>query len=179
MARGKYQERLRIDPVTPTSTKGPNYCHYQLDQKCEHFSPAPGDRDPELQWMNEDFNALEWCDATLLAINIDRSNPGVCDEVKVQIRWPDGRMAIVCFSEAYGCSALMNFGVLGDEGIEFAMVDDDEPGLADLLDRWKAVGYPLSGLKCFRIETSSTGSVILIYARTWRIENQPMADAAP
>lgn len=26
------------------------------------------------QWMNDDFNLLEWCDATLLAINIDRSN---------------------------------------------------------------------------------------------------------
>ncbi|MCF3483192.1 hypothetical protein GUL16_05715 [Stenotrophomonas maltophilia] len=127
--------------------------------------------------MNEDFNALEWCDATLLAINIDRSNPGVCDEVKVQVRWPDGRQEIVCFSEAYGCSALMNFVVLGEEGIEFAKVDDDEPGLADLLDRWKAVGYPLSGLKSFRIETSSTGSVILIYAKSWRIEHLPMADA--
>lgn len=108
----------------------------------------------------KDFNALEWCDATLLAINIDRRNPGVCDEVKVHVRWPDGRESIVCFPEAYGCSALMNFGVLGDEGIEFARVDDDAPGLADLLDRWKAVGYPLSGLKCFRIETTSTGSVI-------------------
>jgi len=73
----------------------------------------------------------------------------------------------------------MNFGVLGEEGIEFAVVDEDEPGLADLLDRWKAVGYPLPGLKYFRIETSSTGSVILIYARTWRIEHLPMADAVP
>lgn len=47
--------------------------------------------------------------------------------VKVHVRWPDGRQAAVCFSEAYGCSALMNFGVLGGEGIEFAGVDDDEP----------------------------------------------------
>ena len=35
------------------------------------------------------------------------------------------------------------------------------------------------GLKCFRIETPSTGSVILIYARTWRIEHLSMADAVP
>lgn len=76
----------------------------------------------------------------------------------------------------HGCSALMNFGVLGEEGIEFARVEDDEPGLTHLLDRWKPVGYPLSGLKCFRIETSSTGSVILIYAKSWRIEHLPMAD---
>ncbi|WDW02623.1 hypothetical protein PWE35_12120 [Stenotrophomonas maltophilia] len=129
--------------------------------------------------MNQDFNSLEWCDATLLAINIDRSNPGESDEVKVQVRWPDCRQATVCFSEAYGCSALMNFGVLGEEGIEFAKVEGDEPGLTHLLNRWKTVGYPLSGLKCFRIETSSTGSVILIYARTWRIEHLLMADAVP
>lgn len=73
----------------------------------------------------------------------------------------------------------MNFGLLGEEGIEFARVDDDEPGLADLLDRWKTVGYLLSGLKCFRIETTSTGSVILIYVGTWQIEHLPMADAVP
>ena len=36
--------------------------------------------------------------------------------------------------------------LLGEERIEFAKVDDNEPGLADLLGRWKAVGYPLSGL---------------------------------
>jgi len=67
--------------------------------------------------------------------------------------------------------------LLGEERIEFARVDDNEPGLADLLDRWKAVGYPLSGLKCFRIETRSTGSVILIYAKTWRIVHLLMAGA--
>ncbi|MNB76487.1 putative deoxyribonuclease RhsC [compost metagenome] len=46
MVGGKYQERLRIDPATPPGTKGPNYSHYHLDQRREHFSPAPGDRDP-------------------------------------------------------------------------------------------------------------------------------------
>lgn len=33
--------------------------------------------------------------------------------------------------------------------------------------------------QCFRIETSSTGSVTLIYAKAWRIEHLPMANAVP
>lgn len=127
--------------------------------------------------MNEDFNSLDWCDATLLGVNIDRSEPGTRDEVRVEVRWPDGREGAVRFSDAYGCSAVMNFGVLGEEGIEFAVIDDDEPGLRDLLDHWDAVGYPLSGVRCYRIEMSSTGSVILIYAKTWRVENLRMVDA--
>lgn len=124
--------------------------------------------------MNEEFNSLEWCGATLLAVHCDRSEPGFRDEVRVDVRWPDGRGGRVRFTDAYGCSAALNFGVLGDEGIEFAIVDDTEPGLKDLLARWEAVGYPLAGIRCFRIETSSTGSVILIYAKAWSVESLPV-----
>jgi RHS repeat-associated protein len=43
---GKFVERLRIDPPTPTGRPGPEYPHYLLDGGPEHFSPRPGDNDP-------------------------------------------------------------------------------------------------------------------------------------
>ncbi|MBK6918623.1 MAG: RHS repeat-associated core domain-containing protein [Deltaproteobacteria bacterium] len=43
---GKFVERIRIDPPTPPGTKGPNYSHYHLDGRGQHYSPRPSDRDP-------------------------------------------------------------------------------------------------------------------------------------
>ncbi|WP_224249694.1 RHS repeat domain-containing protein [Hyalangium gracile] len=43
---GKYTERLRIDPGTPTGEKGPNKSHYHINNGKKHYSPAPGEKDP-------------------------------------------------------------------------------------------------------------------------------------
>ncbi len=43
---GKFKERLRIDPPTPSGQKGPDYSHYHLDGKGTHYSPRPGNKDP-------------------------------------------------------------------------------------------------------------------------------------
>ena len=43
---GKFIEKLRIDPATPTGKKGPSYSHYHIDGGKEHFSPRPSDDNP-------------------------------------------------------------------------------------------------------------------------------------
>ncbi len=43
---GKFAERLRIDPATPTGKSGPEYSHYHLNGGREHFSPKRSDSDP-------------------------------------------------------------------------------------------------------------------------------------
>lgn len=43
---GKFKEMLRIDPATPRGKPGPEYPHYHLEGKSEHFSPRPSDNDP-------------------------------------------------------------------------------------------------------------------------------------
>lgn len=47
VVNGKFKERLRIDPPTPPGQKGPNYSHYHKNGKGTHYSPRPGDKDPE------------------------------------------------------------------------------------------------------------------------------------
>lgn len=46
---GKYVEKLRIDPATPTGKKGPENSHYHVDNSKEHYSPKPGDKNPGFQ----------------------------------------------------------------------------------------------------------------------------------
>ena len=46
MENGKFREKLRIDPATPSGKKGPNHSHYHLDGKRQHYSPNPKDKDP-------------------------------------------------------------------------------------------------------------------------------------
>ena len=43
------RERLRIAPPTPPGKKGPNTSHHHRDGKGQHYSPAPGEKDPAFQ----------------------------------------------------------------------------------------------------------------------------------
>ena len=45
---------------------------------------------------------------------------------------------------------------------------DDDPGFISIRDRWKPLGLSLEMLRCHRLETSSTSSVIQIYAKQLR-----------
>jgi len=46
IVNGKFTERLRIDPATPSGMKGPDYSHYHLDGEGTHYSSRPSDQDP-------------------------------------------------------------------------------------------------------------------------------------
>jgi hypothetical protein len=55
-----------------------------------------------------------------------------------------------------------------EERIAGASLIDDDPGLISIRDRWKPLGLSLEMLRCHRLETSSTSSVIQIYAKQLR-----------
>jgi hypothetical protein len=115
--------------------------------------------------MIEDFDALPWHDAELLELSIDRRSPGTRDDVRLQVVWPDGSEATVLFRDCYGMTSEMNFGIIAEERIACASLIKDDPILASIRDRWKPLGVSLDMLYCYRLETSSTASVIRIYAK--------------
>lgn len=119
--------------------------------------------------MIDSFSSLPWHDAELQELSIDRRSPGVRDEVRLQVVWPDGVQAALLFRDCYGLTAEMNFGVIAKEQIASASLIDDDPGLISLRDRWKPLRVPLDTLHCYRLETSSTASVIRIYAKRFEI----------
>lgn len=119
--------------------------------------------------MNIDFDCLHWHDAELVQVDIPRF---ASDVVKLTVRWPnseDGEAGTIEFYDCYGFYANMNFGVLPPDTIIDANVVNDSETLAKIKQKWKAVGLDLSSLKCYRIETNSTNSLIEIFALGYRI----------
>ena len=115
--------------------------------------------------MNLRFEDLPWHDAVVLAIEIDRRQPGIVDEVRLSILWPDDRRSDITFLECYGLEARLNFGVVAAETVRSACERSDSDELRRLRDKWS--GVDLSSLKSFAIETNSTASMLVVYARSW------------
>jgi hypothetical protein len=114
--------------------------------------------------MNDCFNSLLWHDSELLEIHIDRRRPGHVDDVRIEVSWSDGTRSVIVFSSCYAMTADMNFGIIAEERILAGSESKDDPGLEAIKRKWAPLGVSLEGLRCFRIETASTGSVLKIYA---------------
>lgn len=92
---------------------------------------------------------------------VNRRNAGELDEVRLRLAWPQGDEATLLFRDCYAMSAEMNFGVIAEELISSASLVGDDAGLISIRDRWKSLGVSLEMLRCYRLEASSTASVIL------------------
>jgi hypothetical protein len=114
------------------------------------------------------FNDLPWHDAELLGLVVDRRVPGHVDEVRLQVRWPDGRLDTLTFFDCLLLEAAMNFGVIAPESILRAQSCEATAGLARLRDKWNQSALVTDGLVCFEIEMNSTASMLRIYSKGFR-----------
>lgn len=121
------------------------------------------------QEAEQAFDAMEWHDAVLLSLNIDRRNPGKRDDVVLIVEWLDGRKRRVCFKDCYALDAEMNFGVIAPESIRGARCIAASPKLAEMRQRWATLGVDLESLRCFEMTTNSTASDIRIYAKRYEV----------
>ncbi len=115
----------------------------------------------------DDFAGLPWHDASISRIEIDRRDPGRRDEVVVDVTWPDGTASRIRFQECWRIEALMNFGVVAPETVLTAWEVSDNAGLQLIRDSWGHLGAHVHALRCFVIETNSTGGTITVYAGQW------------
>lgn len=123
--------------------------------------------------MTDTFDELPWHDAVIVTIVIDRQRAGEVDEVALVVRWPDGRRERITFFDCYALDAAMNFGIVAAETVRTADELDDTEKLQRVRAVWRPLGVDLSALRCFRIETNSTASVLEIHAKGWRLEPAP------
>lgn len=122
--------------------------------------------------MTANFNDLPWHDATLKYIYINREDPGTSDVIKLLIDWPDGSSSsTIEFCDCYSLHANMNFGIVADESILTAECVTDSKELKSICQEWSKAGVNLEKLKCFKIITNSTNSIINIYALNFKIED--------
>ncbi|MCA9674797.1 MAG: hypothetical protein H6709_06705 [Kofleriaceae bacterium] len=121
--------------------------------------------------MIEDFNQLPWHDAVLADMRIDRSEPGYRDCVTLVIIWPDETRQRIIFDDCYRLRTDMNFGVIAPDFIYSATAVADAADVSSLVAKWRAIGAEIEGLARFEIMTSSTGSMIQVFARSFRVED--------
>ena len=107
-----------------------------------------------------------WHDARLLHIELDRSNPGSADTVRMIVEWAEGeprppeRRSMIEFTNCYRLEAAMNFGIICHETFLQASPAPDHPEIARI-QAWSG----LTDLFCWVFETNSTGSMIKVIAR--------------
>jgi hypothetical protein len=122
--------------------------------------------------MNTNFNDLPWHDANLQFIYIDRQKPGEKDTIKLLIEWPESNSTSnIEFNDCYALTLNMNFGIVACESILTAECSSDSEELRSIKKKWSRAGINLEGLKCYKIITNSTNSIINIYALDFRMVN--------
>lgn len=117
--------------------------------------------------MNFDFDDCYWHDSILESIYIDRQNPGSDnDAVEIIVKWyEDNSRSKIVFRGAYLFKATMNFGIRANESIDQAYIArNDDEDLLEFYKGWNGL-FDSVKLKCYIIETSSTGSRIKILAK--------------
>ncbi|WP_061266548.1 hypothetical protein [Leptospira interrogans] len=119
--------------------------------------------------MKFEFNNLPWHDAELLLIEINRTLPGHNDSISILVEWPDELKSRITFTNCYGFEARMNFGFIAEESILRASINNEQEKLYIIKENWKSMGVDLDNLKCYEIETNTTGSLLLIYAIDFQI----------
>lgn len=119
----------------------------------------------------DEFESLEWHDAVLLEVSMDRRSPGKHDTVVLTIEWTDGRQQVMRFTDCYELDARMNFGIVAQESILSARCVPESGKLAELVAAWSRIGADLRDVQCFEITMNSTASVISIFAKHFEMSD--------
>jgi hypothetical protein len=119
--------------------------------------------------INE-FNELQWHDAVIKNIRIDRSRPGINDIIEFLITWFDGTQSRLCFKDIYWVDLNMNFGIVAPESILRAFSEGKENLIVhELYTKWNGMIDDVD-LYYYEIETNSTRSKLRIIAETCWID---------
>jgi hypothetical protein len=115
-----------------------------------------------------EFNELEWHDAVIKKISIDRT-PAENDSISFEMLWPNGEENTIVFVGLRHVNMDLNFGYVGKEFVSTADVIDNSEEIEALKSKWSKIGAVLE-FKCYVIETSTTGGKIKIFAESFNIE---------
>ncbi len=121
-----------------------------------------------IDYFRMDFNSLEWHDAIITNIELDRRNPGMNDTVVFDITWPNEQKSPLIFEDVYSVKMTLNFGIVAPETILSAVAEDECPDLEDFYSKWKGLMDNVR-LMCYTIMTNSTGGKIKILAKGFRV----------
>jgi len=112
-----------------------------------------------------------WHDSVIKNIRINRDNPGIKDEIAIEIVWDDnGERVNFVFEDVYWAKLDLNFGIVVDENIfqGYLLLNDDED-LINFYSKWKGLMDEIK-LNVYEILLNSTGGRIKIIAKGFRVD---------
>ncbi|WP_177730470.1 hypothetical protein [Flavobacterium inviolabile] len=118
-----------------------------------------------------EFNEYDWHDAIIKNIKINRNNPGIRDEIEMEIVWPENKERVnFIFEDVYWAKMDLNFGIVSNENIAQAFLlqksDDD---LNNFYLKWNGHMDDIK-LNVYEVLLSSTGGKIKIIAKTFKVD---------
>lgn len=115
------------------------------------------------------FNDFDWHDSIIKNISIDRSMPGIKDDIKFDIECVNGNRIELLFEEIYWVNMVLNFGIVADETILSANVEDaNDSDLIELYSKWNGFLDDII-LKSYTIRLNSTGGIIKVISKGFKI----------
>jgi len=127
----------------------------------------------DFDMKNIDFSSLDWHDAIIKKIEIDRVKPGIVDEVKFLIRWSNGTTNRLIFKDVYWAIFNLNFGVIADECImDGNYIEINDPDYVKLKTKWMNLYSGIDAVVGYQITTTSTGSTMRIFAKTFELDKE-------
>jgi hypothetical protein len=113
--------------------------------------------------MNCLYDDFLWHDAVIDEIKLDRRNAGYTDLLELIVTDIENKRWKVIFSDLYEVEMKMNFGVVGEESIYSIECLESSEHIQAIKRVWKLC-TTLDKLKCYKITTNSTASILEIYA---------------
>lgn len=118
-----------------------------------------------------EFNEYDWHDAILKKITINRDNPGIKDEIEMEIIWTNNEVKVnFVFEEVYWARMDLNFGIVTNENIfQSNLLSKNDEDLINFYSRWNGLMDDIK-LNVYEILLNSTGGKIKIIAKNYRID---------
>jgi hypothetical protein len=115
------------------------------------------------------FNNLNWHDSIIKKIIIDRKSPGINDDIRIEITWPNGIEGTIIFKNVYWADLDMNFGVVSSESVLNAKSEGiNNEIVKSIYLKWK--GYIDNiDLNYYEVNLNSTASKLRIVSHEFII----------
>ena len=110
------------------------------------------------------FDNFDWHDSILNSVIINRQNLGLNDIVELDITWPSGERGILLFENVRKCIMDLNSGIDTKDWIYNAYETEGDEDFISYKKQVENICNDIDKLKCFVIETSTTGSLVKIFA---------------
>ena len=110
------------------------------------------------------FDNFDWHDSILNSVIINRQNLGLNDIVELDITWPSGERGIFLFENVRKCIMDLNSWTDTKDWIYNAYETEDDEDFVSYKKQVENICNDIDKLKCFVIETSTTGSLVKIFA---------------